>query len=487
MMEKKRDLLIPYIIITFILVFSGWFIPPIGVITPLGMKYIGIFLGVIFAWTATNSLIWPSILALVAVGFASGTPVTSVLATCFGNELILFMLFILVFIGAIEELGLVDFFATWLMGRSFIEGRPWMLTAVILFGTYISAAIVNEYAAIIVFWGILYSIAHKVGFKPHNKYMVLMIIAIPMIAINLGGAAFPFKVMSMWFIKMYTDLSVQAGNLAGTSINLGSYTVFAIAMGVGAILVYMLCMRFIFRVDTTPLRDLKLEKGKEPLKLSKRQKYGMFFLMLMVIILLLSDVLPDGLMLKSFLQLLGKPGTMLVLIMIMTWVKVDEKPMIDFQSASKSIAWEMIFMFAFITPFSGMLVGEGTGVQDMLVSLLSPVLSGTNPLTFALFILVVSTILTNFLNNGVVAVIFMGIMIPVGMSMDINTLPIFLILIFTSQLAYLTPAGSAPAAMVFSQTKWLDIKDIYKVIPIILVVLFVFFFAVGYPLATILF
>lgn len=486
-MEKKRDLLIPYIIITFLLVFSGWFIPPIGVITPLGMKYIGIFLGVIFAWTATNSLIWPSILGFVAIGFSSGTPVTTILATCFGNEIVLFMIFILVFIGAIEELGLVDFFATWLMGRSFIEGRPWMLTAVILFGTYISAALVNEYAAIIVFWGILYSVAKIVGLKAHHKYMVLMIIAIPMIAFCFGGIAFPFKLLSMFFITMYSDLSVQAGNLAGANLNMGCYTVFVIAMSIGAILVYMLCMRFIFRVDTTLLRDLKLEKGKEPLKLSKRQKYGMFFLMLMVIILLLSDVLPDGLVLKSFLQLLGKPGTMLVLIMIMTWVKVDGKPMIDFQSASKSIAWEMIFMFAFITPFSSMLVGKDTGVQEALVSMLSPILRGDNPIIFALIILALSTLLTNFLNNGVVAVVFMSIMIPLGVTMNFDTIPVFLLLIFSSTLAFLTPAASAPAAMVFSQSAWLSAKDIFKVVPLILIILFVYYFAVGYPLATILF
>ena len=44
------------------------FIPPIGSMTTLGMTILGIFLGALWGWI-TCDMIWPSVLALVMLGF----------------------------------------------------------------------------------------------------------------------------------------------------------------------------------------------------------------------------------------------------------------------------------------------------------------------------------------------------------------------------------------------------------------------------------
>ena len=66
MESGKQKIFYGHIVITLLLMFGFGQLPAVGTITPLGMKLLGIFLGLIYAWSAT-SLLWPSLLGIVAV------------------------------------------------------------------------------------------------------------------------------------------------------------------------------------------------------------------------------------------------------------------------------------------------------------------------------------------------------------------------------------------------------------------------------------
>lgn len=55
--------------ITILLMVGVGFLPPIGTITPYGMKVVGIFLGAVYGWS-TVSIAWPSFLAMVLLAFS---------------------------------------------------------------------------------------------------------------------------------------------------------------------------------------------------------------------------------------------------------------------------------------------------------------------------------------------------------------------------------------------------------------------------------
>ena len=64
--------------IGIVVMFGFGLLPPFAPLTPLGMKYIGILLGLIYLWSLVEML-WPSIMALVAViltGQFSGAAIT---------------------------------------------------------------------------------------------------------------------------------------------------------------------------------------------------------------------------------------------------------------------------------------------------------------------------------------------------------------------------------------------------------------------------
>ena len=56
-----------HIIITLFLMFGFGFIPPFATLTPMGMRLLGTFLGVIYGYS-TCEIIWPSLFAFIAYG-----------------------------------------------------------------------------------------------------------------------------------------------------------------------------------------------------------------------------------------------------------------------------------------------------------------------------------------------------------------------------------------------------------------------------------
>ena len=51
---KKFNFFPIHVIITFLFMFGFGFLPTFSTVTPVGMKLIGIFLGLLYAWTTTS-------------------------------------------------------------------------------------------------------------------------------------------------------------------------------------------------------------------------------------------------------------------------------------------------------------------------------------------------------------------------------------------------------------------------------------------------
>lgn len=60
------------IIITLFLMFGFGLLPPFSTLTPVGMKILGVFLGVVYGYS-TCDIIWPSLFAIIAYGITGYT------------------------------------------------------------------------------------------------------------------------------------------------------------------------------------------------------------------------------------------------------------------------------------------------------------------------------------------------------------------------------------------------------------------------------
>ena len=186
------------ICIFFMFIF-GIICPPIGSITPLGMKILGIFIGMLYGWT-TSGMIWPSLLGMVAFASTGMMPMTEFLKVSFGNETVVFILFMFVFTAVIDEVGLINFIANWFISRKIVAGRPWVFSFILLIGCFVASQI-NMFVAILVFWGIIYIVADKFGFQKYDGWTTFMVMGV-VVASAIGGCVLPYKLVPLALLSV---------------------------------------------------------------------------------------------------------------------------------------------------------------------------------------------------------------------------------------------------------------------------------------------
>ncbi len=480
---KKDGKFYIHVAITLLLMFGFGYLPPLAPITPVGMKMLGIFIGLIYAWT-TTSLLWPTFVGMLAVVSTGIYTMTDFAKISFGHETVVFMILITAFATALDDAGLVKFISSWIISRKIVEGRPWVFTLMILLGAFLGGMLVNALASVIFFWTILYSVCKEFEIKPYEKYPSLMILGIVFASMTAGLTVFPFRLTGLIVLG-----AVQS--VTQSSIPFAQYILFTLPMGLLLILTYFAIMKFIFRVDLSRMNKISVNFiNPQDLLLDKRQKCAALLMALMVVLLISIDLLklflPD-LGLTGLLGSWGIIGVMLLVISLALVIHIDGEPFMNYRSAAKGIDWDMIYLFAIILPFSTILTSDVTGIKAFLIQTLSPLFVGKSFVFFAAIVLILGTLITNVANNAVLLVIFINICCPICESMGVSPIPLVMCMLFCFQLAYMTPAASAPAAFVFGNTTWIKASAMYKYIAIILVLLFIVAFAVGLPLASLIF
>lgn len=470
--EKKSILRWLHIAITVFFMFGFGFLPAPEPITPLGMQMLGVFLGLIYGWSFC-SLAWPSLLGIVALAVTNAAPLKTFLPMGFANETVVFLLFIFAFTTAVDEEGVTGILANWCISRKVLTGRPWLLSFALILGAAVCGALTNTFAAILIFWSILYNICKQAGYKPYDKYPTLMILGIA-VAATIGVCMLPYRTSPLVFLGAFQALT-------GETVGFAQYMIFAIPVTMVMIVAYILACRFIFRVDVSALKAVKADFVKqEDLIMNKRQKTVMGFLVAFIVLAVSTSILPKDFILTVFLNRLTTTGIVMSMLVIMLWLKIDGKPLISFQKlASKGIIWDMLLLFIIVLPLSSLLMGDDTGLKAFMIGALQPIFSGVSPIVFMVAVLSLPSIITNFANNAVTGLIFLQLICSSGVALNVDIVPMSLTLLFLANCAFLTPAASAPAALVFGNTEWIKAKDIYTMGAVMMLVLIVITMAFG--------
>ncbi len=104
-----------------------------------------------------------------------------------------------------------------------------------------------------------------------------------------------------------------------------------------------------------------------------------------------------------------------------------------------------------------------------------------------IIIVVVSVVLTNFMANTTVGLMFTPVIYSFSVSMGFNPMPLIAMMLVSIHIAYLTPAASPFASLLFGYSSWVKPGDIYKYGLITCIAMTVIFLLVGIPLSNVLF
>ena len=476
---KKYNLLFhAAIMIAFMLIIGN--LPAPAPITPLGMRLLGIFVGVLYGWT-TCGLLWTSLLGMCALTFSGlYDKLSEFWIISFGSETIVFIIFLFVFTAILDEVGLIKFLANLLISFKFLNNKPWLFIAFTMIACCICSSI-NAFAAIIIFWEITYILAERFGFKPFDKCISLILIGIVVCA-TWGGVIMPYHPAPLVLIGTYQTLT-------GEVIDFFQYICFTFPLAMLVCVLYTLICRFIFRPDLKELKNINVSfVDQEALQLNFKQKLVLGFLFVFIFLILAPSLLPKTWLLTKWINSLGFSGSTILLIIALCLIKIDGVPVLDFKkSANAGINWEVLFTLAFIIPFAGILTSDPTGIKDYILLSVQPILEGLSPLVFMIVALLLAAFLTNIANNVVIEAIFVTMMVNFVPQLGLPLLPCVMALLVAANLSIATPVASPAAAIMFSNFKWLKTSDIYKYTLMTLLFLIVIVLPIGWIWATIVF
>ena len=468
-------------IITIALMFGIGFIPPVSELTVSGMRILGILIGTIYG-VSFCATAWPCLLAMGALIIYGLAPIGTVLSTGLGSDSIMLMIFFFAFTAVLEQNKITEFLATFLISRKFIEGKPWLFSYILIIGTMFAGAFGSSFPAMIVFWGILIATCKMFDMKPFSPYPTVMFMGI-----CIGGLASS----STWLFRgnpLYCNAMLKNITGGAMELNFGMYALLSFSLWMIVIAAYILICKFVFRVDLGVMKNIDNRVvDMSYLNLNKKQKVVMAYTVLVLVTYCIIGFVPSSSALGQYLATFGTTGPIVLILALMAITRVDGEVVADIPAACKQgVVWDTVILSGVLLGMSTIMMTTDTGVAASILALLGPVFAGKGVIFLTVIIVIISVIMTNFMANTTVVLMFTPVILSLSSAMGFAPLPVIAIMLISAHIAYLTPAASPFASLLFGYSNWVRPNDIYKYGAIACVMMVAVFLIVGIPLSYIL-
>jgi len=472
------------LIVVFLTFGFGQVVPPFSTITETGMKILGPFLGMVYGW-CTLGMGWPSILCMVGISYSGSATIVEVCAGAIGNHLLLFLILMMIIVENLTEVGFTSNLALWIITRKSIKGKPWLLLTIIFLVTYLLAAFCQAFATIFLMWSFWYVICRTLGYQPFTKFVTAVITG-TILSVVMGSLTMPFHQLPLVLLGMFS-------NLIGEPANYISYMAVAIPFTLICIFEYILILKYVVKLDVSKLETFDTEEllnGKE-IKFTKKQIYSCIVLLVLIAALILPSILPKQLFIVRWLAILNTVGVAMMACIVMMWIKVDGEPLLDLGKAARNgINWDVVFFFAMVMYVPGLLTAEGTGVSAFLTTILQPLVAGKSPIIFCFVLFLAGTIITNFFNNTITAILLMQVLVSFSSVLllgGISPWAVVTILIIATNMAFWTPVACPTAGLLYGNEEWVKKGEVFKLIFPTSILWIITMLAIAFPLANTVF
>lgn len=451
--QKSSPIYIFHCVIFFLLTFGFGYLPAIEPITPLGMKTLGIFLGLLYGWSFVD-MFWTSLIGLLATGLTGAMTVNTAISVGFGSNITQMVLFCAVFSAYLSTVGFTEYLAYWFISRKFAVGRPYVFIFLILFAAFILGACISVIATLMIVWSIFYGICDILGYKKGDKFTSIIMVGISYFA-ALGGGIFPWKPLAAVVYGYMIPFGYEAGFV--------SFTIACVAVSIGCFALFMFAVKFIIRPDVTfymQAGDSFAEHREK--KMNKAQKIGAFCLIAYIAMLFLPEIMPVGMTGRATLKNLGMAGCVMLILAILVMIKPNGESLLNFkQAANQGINWDVIVLVASSLPVASILGSAEAGVMTLVGNVFGNIVANVNHIAFAVIVVLLASAVTQIAHNLVCAAVFTPIMCTFAAQIDISPMIIAPMLILALTVAIATPGASTTGAPIFGNSTWCPIKDAY--------------------------
>lgn len=447
-----------FITVAIMVVF--FLLPPLGCITGLGMKVLGVYISMLYGWS-TVGFIWPSFLGIFFLGFSGYDTIPNLINGGFGNPTNVYIFLICLFAFYVTDSGVSDILVKSVIGRDFAKGKPWVITWLFFTATYLVGAFVSMTPACLLVWSVFVKYCKDIGFQKGDRYPIMVIVGIALSGL-MGFSLFPFRPPASALVGMITE--------EGGTVPFVSYVVSAFIMGYGIVMLYWVMCRYVFRPDVELLKK-EYDFGAVGKMTPYQTEISAATILLIVLFIIQSAF--SSTQVGQFLNKFGTSGVVLGMLMILAFIKKkDGSQFIDIIQGTKlGVIWPVFYMLTVGMTLATALTEDSVGFKAQMIAWLSPVLGGSGGRVLLLFLCAaIAIITTNFMNNMTSALIVFSIGILYCEVTGVSPAMMACLVGVTANVSIVLPSANPIAAVMHGMTDWVTARDIYKYsVPIVLI------------------
>ncbi len=435
------------IFITLLLMFGFGLLPPFSTLTPVGMKLLGIFLGVVYGYT-TCGIIWPSLFAIIAFGMSGYSSMDDALASMLGQSTVFQSIMANIAGGALSYYGFGKWFVRWSLSKKIFKGKPllYVWAFFVIFG--LACIVVKVVILSLILYAVWRDIADTCGYPADSPFRYVGYCGI-LFGGSLGGAMIPYEGWEMGLVRVWTEAT-------GVPLNMGVMAVVTIPTTILAITAYVFVSKKLLKVDYQTLQKFDVGKlGKESLVLSPRLKRIIVIYLVTTILCILGNTFIGtgfSALINDTITVAGMYCICTAVLLILPSGEGDGAPCIEFKKVKNSaISWDVIFMVAVTIPLASAVTSDATGIVPWLTGVFEPIFVGKGSLFVLMFTIVVSLILTNIGSNIAFGAAMIPIVAPFVVSSGIDPTFAGAAILYIINIGMVLPGASAPAGIFHAQ------------------------------------
>ncbi len=451
-----------HILITLFLMFGFGFLPPFSTLTPVGMKVLGVFLGVIYGYS-TCEIIWPSLFAFIAFGLSGYVTMNAGIASMMGGSIVFQIITQYFTAGAIVIYGFGKWFVRWSLSQKIFKGKPLFYTWCFMFIFMWSGIVISQISMALLLYAIWGDIADSCGYDEKSSFRYYGFGGI-LLSLMMGGAMIPYKSWMLGLANTWKEVT-------GGNINLGFMFLVTGICGTIIITAYVFLGAKLFKVDFSTMEAFDVEKlGEESKHLRPRAKRIIIVYLITMLLAIFAGTFlnnPAAKFLNDTLTLGGLYCLCSAILMLIPSGEGDGQAAINFNDIKHSdaaVSWPVILMCAVTIPLATALTNEATGVLPWLTGLCTPIFEGHGPIFLMVFTIIVMMVLTNVGSNIAFGTAMIPVISPFVIASGMNPVLAGAALIWVANMGLVLPGSSAPASIFHGRSEIPDSKLRMKVV-----------------------
>lgn len=452
-MLKKYDFIIHFAVMMLLFVVISM-LPPFGMITPTGMKVLGAFVAIVYGWMF-HDLFFASLFGFVLLGLTGIFTPTTAISAGFSNVTVQQILIVGAFAAGLNQLGLGELVANFMLSRKFIVGRPWILMIIFfLIATFFGLCGKGLFGILLLF-SIAGDIAKKCGYEDKSPMVSFMFCMIVYLTQFMPCGFAPYLPTMLMFGGIYA-------NAMQVAIPYGSVFVAGVILCIIVTVIMILFAKYVLRLDISNF-TITEEQRQEFAKVESpiHAKVAFVGLMIFIALVVLPQFVGTAHPVLAAINDIGLSGwTIIFLSVFILWKNEEGKSMLNLTKMFANVPWQIVMLVAVTMPLGNAVGNAETGIMATMNVFVRPIMADMGLTGMYIFVFLFLTILTQFAHNFVAGAVFMPLFGTVGVSLGADPNLLFFLMFTALNVAYATPAASMCSAFAFGSEQ-IDRKYAY--------------------------